>query len=83
MGISGRDFDSGKPATIALYQNGKPHLLVSPPIDVRSNGTFVVTVTIPSDVSPGAAEIVACIYSGITVQPTSNQCTAKPLRVQR
>jgi serine/threonine-protein kinase len=81
--ISGRDFDSGKLATIAIYQNAKPHLLVSPPIDVRSNGTFVVTVTIPSDLIPGAAEIVACIYSGITVQPTSSQCTAKPLRVQR
>jgi hypothetical protein len=81
--ISGRDFDSGRPATIAIYQNAKPRPLVSPPIDVRSNGTFVVTVTIPSDVSPGAAEIVACIYSGATVQPTSSQCAAKPLRVLR
>jgi hypothetical protein len=47
------------------------------------DGTFVVTVTIPSSVSPGAAEIVACIYSGPTVQPTSSQCGAKPVLVRR
>jgi serine/threonine-protein kinase len=81
--ISGRDFDSGKPATIDIYQTSTPHLLVSTPIDVHSDGTFVVTVRIPSGVAPGAAEIVACIYSGSTPPPTSGECGAKPVLVLR
>jgi serine/threonine protein kinase len=81
--ISGRDFDTGKPATLAIYQGAKPRLLVNPPIDVHSDGAFAVTVRIPSGLSPGGAEIVACIYSGSTVQPTSSQCGAKPVIVQR
>jgi serine/threonine protein kinase len=79
--ISGRNFDSGKPATVAIFQSTTRHLLVSTPIDVRSDGTFVVTVRIPSGVRPGAAEIVACIYSGPTVTPTSSQCGARPVAV--
>jgi Protein kinase domain len=81
--ISGGGFDRAKPATVAIIQGTKRHLLVSTPITVRSDGTFVVTVTIPSSVSPGAAEIVACIYSGATVQPTASQCGAKPVLVRR
>jgi hypothetical protein len=81
--ISGRDFDAGRPATVAIYQSSTSHLLVSTPIDVRSDGTFVVTVRIPSGVTPGAAEVVACIYNGPTVRPTSSQCGARPVIVQR
>jgi serine/threonine protein kinase len=81
--ISGGGFDRAKPASLAILQGTKRHLLVSRPIGVRSDGTFVVTITIPSSVSPGAAEIVACIYSGSTVQPTASQCGAKPVLVRR
>ena len=80
--ISGRDFDTGRPATVAIYQNKTPHFLVMS-IKVHTDGTFVVTVRIPAGVSPGGAEIVACINSGVTVQPTSNQCGAKPVVVLR
>jgi hypothetical protein len=81
--ISGKDFDTGKQATLAIVQGGKAHTLVSRPIDVHSDGTFEVTVTIPSAAGPGAAEIVACSSSGAAVQPTPSQCALKPVRVQR
>jgi serine/threonine protein kinase len=81
--ISGRDFDAHKTASLAIYQSSTPRALVSKPIAVRSDGTFVATVRIPAGVNPGGAEIVACIYSGSTVQPSSNQCGAKPVVVLR
>jgi hypothetical protein len=81
--ISGRDFDARKTASVAIYQGSQPHALVSKPIPVRPDGTFVVTVRIPSGVTPGGAEIVACIFSGSTVQPGSNQCGARPVVVVR
>jgi hypothetical protein len=58
-----------------------PHTLVSAPVSVASDGTFMVRVRIPASLKPGKAEIVACIYSGSTVQPTSSQCGARPLVV--
>jgi hypothetical protein len=81
--ISGRDFDARKTAALAIYQGSKPHALASKPIPVRPDGTFVVTVRIPSGVTAGGAEIVACIFSGSTVQPSSNQCGARPVVVLR
>jgi serine/threonine protein kinase len=81
--ITGKDFDAGKPAVLAIYQGSKPHALVSRPISVRPDGTFVITVKIPAGVSPGGAEIVACIYTGAAVLPSSNQCGAHPVIVQR
>jgi serine/threonine protein kinase len=81
--ISGHNFDPSKPATVVIYQGALPHKLVSAPVDVASDGTFVVRVKIPVSVKPGSAEIVACIYSGSTVQPTSSQCGAKPVAVLR
>jgi serine/threonine-protein kinase len=81
--ISGRDFDARKTAALAIYQGSKPHALVSKPIPVRPDGTFVVTVRIPTGVTPGGAEIVACIFSGSTVQPSSDQCGARPVVVLR
>jgi Serine/threonine protein kinase len=79
--ISGHNFDPSKPATVVIYQGALPHKLVSAPVGVASDGTFVVRVRIPVSVKPGSAEIVACIYSGSTVQPTSSQCGAKPVAV--
>ena len=81
--ISGRDFDARKTAALAIYQGSKPHALVSNPIPVRPDGTFVVTVRIPSGVNPGGAEIVACIFSGSALPPSSNQCGARPVVVLR
>jgi hypothetical protein len=81
--ISGRDFDARKTATLAIYQGSKPHALVTSPIPVRQDGTFVVTVRIPSGLNPGAAEVVGCIFSGSAVQPGSNQCGARPVVVLR
>ena len=81
MTISGHNFDPSKPATVVIYQGALPHKLVSAPVGVASDGTFVVRVRIPVSVKPGSAEIVACIYSGSTVQPTSSQCGAKPVAV--
>ncbi len=81
--ISGHDFDTSKRATVAIYQGSTRRLLVATPIAVRGDGTFAVTVRIPSGASPGGAEIVACSYLGPSVQPTSNQCAAKPVLVQR
>jgi serine/threonine protein kinase len=81
--ISGRDFDANKPATLAIYQNARPHALVSRPITVRPDGSFVISVKIPAGVNPGGAEVVACIYSGSAVQPSSSQCGARPVVVQR
>jgi serine/threonine-protein kinase len=81
--ISGHNFDPSKPATVVIYQGALPHKLVSAPVGVASDGTFVVRVKIPVSVKPGSAEIVACIYSGSTVQPTSSQCGAKPVSVLR
>ena len=81
--ISGRDFDTGKQATVAIRQGTKTHVLVPSPVDVHSDGTFAVTVTIPAGVSPGAAEIVACSYSGAAVKPAPSECAAKPVRVVR
>ena len=81
--ISGRDFDARKTAALAIYQGSRPHALASKPIPVRPDGTFVVTVRIPSGVTPGGAEIVACIFSGSTVQPNSDQCGARPVVVLR
>ncbi len=81
MTVSGRDFDSTRSATVAIFQSATSHPLVSKPIAVRSNGTFVVTVRIPSSVHPGAAEIIACIYNGSTAQPSSSECGAKPVIV--
>ena len=81
--ITGRDFDSRKTAVLAIYQNARPHALAGKPVAVRSDGTFVITVKIPAGVSPGGAEIVACIYSGSPVLPSSNQCGARPVVVQR
>jgi serine/threonine-protein kinase len=81
--ITGKDFDAAKPAVLAIYQSSRPHALVSKAIAVRPDGTFVITVKIPIGVSPGGAEIVACIYSGAAVLPSSNQCGAHPVIVQR
>jgi len=80
--ISGQNFDNQQRATLALFQGGKEHLLVGNPITVSSDGTFAFAVTIPSGVSPGAAEIVACIGSTIA-QPTLGQCGVKPVVVRR
>jgi tRNA A-37 threonylcarbamoyl transferase component Bud32 len=77
--ISGHHFDPSKPATVVIYQAAVPHTLVSAPVSVASDGTFVVRVRMPASLKPGKAEIMACIYSGSTVQPTSSQCGAKPL----
>jgi hypothetical protein len=81
--ITGRDFDSNKTALLAIYQNARAHALAGKPIFVRSDGTFVITVKIPAGVSPGGAEIVACIYSGSPILPGSDQCGARPVVVQR
>ena len=81
--ISGHNFDPTKPATVVIYQGALPHKLVSAPVGVASDGTFVVRVKIPVSVKPGSAEIVACIYSGSAVQPTSSQCGARPMAVLR
>jgi serine/threonine protein kinase len=81
--ISGQNFDSGKPAAVVILQGTKRHPLVSAPINVRSDGTFVLTATIPSSVSPGAAAIIACIYSGPTIQPTADQCGTRAVLVRR
>jgi serine/threonine protein kinase len=80
--ISGRNFDISKPATVAIYQNSKPHFLASP-FAVRPDGSFVVTVKIPSSVGPGAAQIVACSYSGSPIQPPIGQCGTKSVIVRR
>jgi hypothetical protein len=79
--ISGHHFDPSKPATVVIYQAALSHTLVSAPVSVASDGTFVVRVRMQASLKPGKAEIVACIYSGSTVQPTSSQCGAKPLVV--
>jgi serine/threonine protein kinase len=81
--ISGHNFDPSKPATVVMYQGALSHNLVNAPVRVASGGTFVVRVKIPVSVKPGSAEIVACIYSGSTVQPTSSQCGARPVAVLR
>jgi serine/threonine protein kinase len=81
--ISGRDFDASQRVTLAVYQSGKRHLLISTPMAIQSNGSFVITVRIPSGLSPGLAEIRACSYYGSTVQPASSQCSARVVLVQR
>jgi hypothetical protein len=81
--ITGRDFDTSKPASLAIVQSGKVHMLTSAPVSVRSDGSFVATVTIPSSVSPGPAEIYACSYTGSSVQPSPGQCGAEPVTVER
>jgi serine/threonine protein kinase len=83
MTISGRGFDTSRPATVAIYQSSKAHALVSSPIAVRSDGAFIVLVKIPSGLNPGAAEIVSCSYSGSAVQPTTSECATRPVLVQR
>lgn len=80
--ISGRNFDARKTATLAIYQSGTPHSLVSKPIPVRAGGTFVVTVRIPSDLAPGGAEVVACIFSGPPVPPGSDLCGTRVVIVR-
>jgi serine/threonine protein kinase len=81
--ISGRGFDTSKPATAAIYQSAKAHLLVSSPIDVGLDGTFVVTVRIPSGLSPGTAEIVACSYNGSPILPPRSECGVKAVLLKR
>jgi hypothetical protein len=81
--VSGHNFDPSKRATVLLYQGATPRNLVSPPIAVAADGTFVVRVRIPSSARPGGAEIVACIYSGVAAQPTSGQCGAKAVLIAR
>ncbi len=77
--VAGKDFDPAKLATLAIVQSAVSHSLVSKPVDVRSDGSFVVTVTIPSGIHIGAAEIVTCTYNGTGVQP--GPCAAKPVTV--
>jgi serine/threonine protein kinase len=81
--VSGHNFDPSKRATVLLYQGSTPRTLVSSPVGVAGDGTFVVRVRIPSSASPGGAEIVACIYSGVAVQPTSSQCGARAVLIAR
>jgi serine/threonine-protein kinase len=81
--ISGQNFDTSKTATVAIYQNSKPHFLIINPIPVQLDGTFVVTVLIPSVVNPGAATIVACSYSGSPIQPPLIQCGVRRVLVLR
>ena len=81
--ITGHNFDPSKHAAVVIYQGTAQHTLASPPVSVGSNGTFVIKVRIPASVNPGRAEIVACIYSGPTVQPTSSQCGARAVLVTR
>jgi hypothetical protein len=68
---------------VAIYQNSKPHFLIINPIPVQLDGTFVVTVLIPSVVNPGAATIVACSYSGSPIQPPLIQCGVRRVLVLR
>jgi hypothetical protein len=80
--ISGQGFDPTRPAVAAIYQNAKAHVL-SGPVDVGIDGTFVVTVRIPAGLSPGAAEIVACSYNGSPVRPPPSECGVKAVVVKR
>jgi serine/threonine protein kinase len=81
--ISGGGFDPGKQASVAIHQGTRTQVLVTSPFDVNADGTFTVTVTIPSGMNPGAAQIIGCIYSGAAVQPTPSQCALKSVRLQK
>ncbi len=81
--VSGRNFDPSKTAALDIYQSSAPHALVSQPVAVRSDGSFVAIVRVPSVIKPGAAEIVGCIFSGSRVPPSSKECGAKPVVVLR
>jgi hypothetical protein len=81
--ITGKDFDSSKPVTIAMLQDKVVKTLVTQPINPHPDGTYVVTVTIPSGINPGSAEIVACSYTPGQSGSSSGQCGAQPVTVVR
>jgi hypothetical protein len=81
--ITGGGFDPGKQASVAIRQGTRTQVLTGSPFDVHPDGSFTVTVTIPRGMSPGAALIVACSYSGAAVQPAPSDCASKAVRVQR
>jgi serine/threonine protein kinase len=81
--ITGHNFDPSKPASVVIYEGSVPHTLVTAPVGVASDGTFVVRVKIPATLKAGRGEIVACIFSGSAVPPTSSQCAARPVLIQK
>jgi hypothetical protein len=80
--ITGKDFDTSKPVTIAMVQDKLVKTLVNP-VYPHSDGTFTVTVTIPSGVNPGAAEIYACSYVPGQSGSSTGGCGAQPVTVTR
>lgn len=77
--IAGRNFDSHKPVVLFVEQLKVAHSL-GPAAGVTSSGGFEVTVTMPSGVSPGSAEVYACSYNA-GASPPPDQCASHPIEV--
>src|SRR5205823_1513788 len=58
--VTGRDFDTGRNVVVELIENQRATRLTAQPVDVRSDGTFTVSVIIPRSAAAGGAEMVAC-----------------------
>jgi serine/threonine protein kinase len=77
--IAGRYFDSHKPVVLYVVQLKVAHSL-GPAAGVTSSGAFEVTVTMPSGVTPGTAQVYACSYSA-GASPPPDQCASHPIEV--
>jgi tRNA A-37 threonylcarbamoyl transferase component Bud32 len=80
--VTGKDFDTSKPVMIAMVQDKVVKTLVNP-VYPHSDGTFTVTVTIPSGINPGSAEIYACSYIPGQSGSSTGGCGAQPVTVTR
>jgi hypothetical protein len=61
--ITGTGFSSALTTSVVLVQNGKVTNLVATTVNVQSDGTFTLPVTIPDTLSAGDVFINACSFN--------------------
>ena len=80
--VTGTNFETGKTLSVAIVQSSVTHQLNTAPINVRSDGAFTFTGTVPSALSPGPAEVFACsVTSGRT--PGTKDCAVMQITLEK
>jgi len=79
--VDGHGYDPQRQYTLGVAQAGKETAL-QPPAKVEPNGTWSATVTVPTSLQPGNAELVACIFSP-GQQPGADDCFHQQIQLQK
>jgi hypothetical protein len=58
--VTGKGLEPNRPVFLGILQNGAVHPMSDAATPVQSDGTLTYNATVPSDLKPGAAVLVAC-----------------------